>query len=796
MRLINVKALLEREGSMKKRKQVDGRAKVIEFCDDEVTKYAILSHRWIGQEVEHDEIVELAKMDNEKRDEIRQRDGYRKILDSCKQAKEDGYEWLWADTCCIDKRSSAELSEAINSMYRWYENAQVCYAFLHDVLDSFPVARNDERYANGWPEWFSRGWTLQEMIAPSNVQFFNKKWQAIGDKRTLGCTLEDITGVPWHILTDGLSGDRPCVAQFMSWAANRTTTRVEDRAYSLMGLLGVNMPMLYGEGKNAFHRLQLEIIRTSNDQSIFAWNYSDRISARSDASEVRTGSILADDPSAFCSCSKMELIDLDEFINSLSKYMAEGEVRSIEKDRLGTFPVTNRGIQIWLILCPYRASHSILQAWLPCRSDPSGPPVYINLTLWESNYYRSPQPPFRAGALDTLQFRQVYLRYQDTSYRNAEFEIDDSAIIENGFTHSSTYPAKFAGNTFTLTSTDPLCVKVYSNDHIDHRFAVGFGQCFGKDWIHVMSKESGNLFMWDRSPKDHAKAQYSKMLAGASEHARSLDKARSGARRYGRVCIVQTRLRQLTLRTSCIVWKTSRKSGVKFEVFGDPGFGDVSGEWRGFDVDEADDPNCDWRALMTRHFPRKAKDNYELRIDGVSMRFSKAPEGIKLGDYGHFSDRDFCCEGNIFTDLESLPFKEGIDPRQHEVPQAAMFEERRKSARMPDYFGLYNPLCLSLPSNDAVNTLLTSLSTRSTNRYFVTRVIHGPPDPRRPGLSTTYYCTFAKPFIWSQNEELILGRRSESDEGDEGSSHETMDDREFIPMVPLPTVQVFEQYYY
>ena len=114
----------------------------------------ILSHRWIGAEAEYNEIVELAKMDEEKRDEIRQRNGYRKILDSCKQGKKDGYDWLWVDTCCIDKRSSAELSEAINSMYRWYETAQVCY----DVLDSFfPVARNDERYANGWPEWFSRG---------------------------------------------------------------------------------------------------------------------------------------------------------------------------------------------------------------------------------------------------------------------------------------------------------------------------------------------------------------------------------------------------------------------------------------------------------------------------------------------------------------------------------------------------------------------------------------------------------------------------------------------------------------
>ncbi|KIM62439.1 hypothetical protein SCLCIDRAFT_59898, partial [Scleroderma citrinum Foug A] len=242
------------------------RAKVLEFGDDEVTEYAILSHRWIGQEVDYNEI--------EERSEIRRRDGYRKILQSCEQAKKDGYKWLWADTCCIDKRSSAELSEAINSMYRWYENAKICYAYLHDLSgSSFPVVDDNERYpqSNGWPEWFSRGWTLQEMVAPRNVQFFNKDWQPIGDKRMLARTLSTITRVPQYILKEGLSSNRPCVAQIISWAANRTTTRVEDRAYSLMGLLDVNMPMLYGEGKKAFHHLQLEIICTSNDHSILAW---------------------------------------------------------------------------------------------------------------------------------------------------------------------------------------------------------------------------------------------------------------------------------------------------------------------------------------------------------------------------------------------------------------------------------------------------------------------------------------------------------------------------------------------
>ena len=218
MRLINVKAFLQRESLIKERKRVDRRAKVLDFSDDEATEYAILSHRWVGQEVDYDEIVELAKMAVEERDEIRQRDGYQKIIQSCEQAQKDGYEQLWVDTCCIDKRSSAELSEAINSMYRWYENAQVCYAYLHDVPgSSFPTASDNERYPDfsGWPEWFSRGWTLQELIAPNDVQFLNKNWQSIGDKRTLAPTLAAITGVSEHILIHGLGGNRPCVAQVM-----------------------------------------------------------------------------------------------------------------------------------------------------------------------------------------------------------------------------------------------------------------------------------------------------------------------------------------------------------------------------------------------------------------------------------------------------------------------------------------------------------------------------------------------------------------------------------------------------
>ena len=630
MRLINVKAFLEREELIREGKRVDRRAKVLEFADDEVTKYAILSHRWTEQEVDYNEIAELSKMDEEERTEIRQRDGYRKILQSCEQAKKDGYKWLWVDTCCIDKQSSAELSEAINSMYRWYENSRICYAYLYDVdYPSLPILKDHRRHpkSNGWPEWFSRGWTLQEMIAPRDVQFFNKDWHPIGDKRVHARTLSRITGVPQHILTEGLSSNRPCVAQIMSWAANRMTTRVEDRAYSLMGLLDENMPMLYGEGKKAFHRLQLEIIRMSNDQSIFAWGCH--------KTYVRTGSILADDPSFFEDCRRMELMDQDKFIQCLKERgVPRKELPSIEDDRFSTFPITNRGIHIWLFLRPDVGSNSVFQALLPCQFRPSGPPtpVAIDVALWDSNYYRYGRSLRHEWG--RLQLCQVYLRYQDTLLHcNSTFEIDDSAITEGHFPPSSStqWPVGLiTGNTVTLSITDPLCIKHYSCVG-RYRFTVGFGQCFGKNWIHADVCEGSETMAWNI---------YDLMLKRASVHTQAMDFGAASRQ----LCISQTRLYPSTwiLQTSCVMWESPRIYGVKLEVFWDRDLGNVSGaRWTGFDVDVSifffvhaalpfhlplfiqgtDDPDRDWRGLMMPYCPSK-QGSYELLVDGVSVKFS------------------------------------------------------------------------------------------------------------------------------------------------------------------------------
>ena len=581
MRLINVKAFLEREQMMVDGKHVNRRTKVLEFCDDKSTAYAILSHRWIDPtEVDYEDIVDLAKMNVEERDEIRQRRGYRKILDTCEQAKRDGYEWVWVDTCCIDKRSSAELSEAINSMYRWYANSRVCYTYLHDVDgSSIPAKEDRKKYpkSNGWPEWFSRGWTLQEMIAPSNVQFFNMNWTYIGDKQALASTLTNITRVPEYILKEGLAGNRPCVAQIMSWAAYRKTSRVEDRAYSLMGLLDVNMPMLYGEGRKAFHRLQLEIIRTSNDQSIFAWG----------AVNVRIGSVLADDPNSFWACSDMELLDHDEFIDALKRVIPQAALPSIDHDCSDVFPITNRGIHNWMLLQPYHDSESVFKAYLPCCNF--GKPATIDLALRNSNFYRYSWT-FDTPLENFLQFRQIYLRYQDIPC-NVTFEIDDSAITENGFTCSE---LPWMENKSTLTATDTFRVRTYSERQGNGRFAVAFGHYFGQDWIHLIN----------HPPNRFTQADMEKLVVKGPCRSQSMADPPSRGDCRGRIWVHHMRLPTSIwiVRTHRVVWERSR-IGIKLEIFPNYRCQNYLNEWKTFDIEVCDFSSCLWIAMTIHREP-------------------------------------------------------------------------------------------------------------------------------------------------------------------------------------------------
>jgi hypothetical protein len=274
------------------------------FFSGEIPRYAILSHTWGEQEVLFDDArhgkQRLLKCGKKALD---------KVLGSVHIARRDGWKHIWIDTCCIDKSSSSELSEAINSMFTWYQESSICYVYLCDF---------DSRQSPHWKNsrWFTRGWTLQELIAPGNLDFYDTNWIKFGSRLTLTEQLIDNLGIGrkvflWHERSY-CSRDRGCeycfetlrdvlqsysIAARMSWAAGRATSRVEDQAYSLLGIFDINMPLLYGEGEKAFRRLQQEIVRQSADQSILAWRMSDY------TRYSRRGSLFAPSPAWFQSFS-------------------------------------------------------------------------------------------------------------------------------------------------------------------------------------------------------------------------------------------------------------------------------------------------------------------------------------------------------------------------------------------------------------------------------------------------------------------------------------------------------------
>ena len=265
-----------------------------DVVDNRIPRYAILSHTWGEKEITfRDMQLDVAE----------KMVGYEKVKNTCSVAAACGFEYVWIDTCCIDKTSSAELSEAINSMYRWYQGANVCYAYLADVPSNtgnnpgIDYSRSSLIRSNFLKsKWFTRGWTLQELIAPSTVIFLDEKWQIIGTKSSLKQVISDITGIPVDILS-GYDLETASVAQRMAWASKRETTRVEDHAYCLMGIFGIYMPLLYGEGERAFIRLQEEIMKVSDDYSLFAWRSTtsknhDGLLATSPASFVLSGNIV------------------------------------------------------------------------------------------------------------------------------------------------------------------------------------------------------------------------------------------------------------------------------------------------------------------------------------------------------------------------------------------------------------------------------------------------------------------------------------------------------------------------
>ncbi|CAF9924125.1 hypothetical protein IMSHALPRED_006114 [Imshaugia aleurites] len=392
-----------------------------EFHGDDIPKYAILSHTWGKEEVS---LQALQKVMSNESNELDGSEGYRKIKDCCKLAASDHWEYVWIDTCCIDKTSSAELSEAINSMYRWYAEARVCYAYLADV-DSAGQSKSSLMSRIGRSRWFTRGWTLQELLAPITVVFYDKAWVEIGTKSSLLDKISEITGIKHQHMFEPLKAS---VAAKMSWASGRTTTRLEDIAYSLMGLFEVNMPLLYGEGSKAFTRLQHEIVKISDDESIFAW--------RDDS-----------------------LLNSGAFARAPSAFRESGDVFNVKFPHLEKPPytVTHRGLAIELALVTGTVEYGVkvLMAALQCAlaTDITNPIsielVYINqhdlIRTSPHTFIKHKRPPKDQEAHHN---KLVYIRPTDKldfSVRPNQaptFYVRISSILAHGFSISETYQCR------------------------------------------------------------------------------------------------------------------------------------------------------------------------------------------------------------------------------------------------------------------------------------------------------------------------------------------------------------------
>jgi hypothetical protein len=225
--------------------------------DEAIPPYAILSHTWGAdtEEATFDDLINGTGKD---------KPGYEKIQFCGEQARQDDLQYLWIDTCCINKANKAELSQAINSMFRWYRNATRCYVFLLDV-SSPPFDTNEDLNPLPWAsdlrksKWFTRGWTLQELLAPSSVEFFSRERKRLGDKRSLTQEIHEITGIPKSAL-QGAPLSQFNTNKRLSWIEHRQTKLEEDKAYSLLGIFDVYVPPIYGEGTaSAFKRLMDEI---------------------------------------------------------------------------------------------------------------------------------------------------------------------------------------------------------------------------------------------------------------------------------------------------------------------------------------------------------------------------------------------------------------------------------------------------------------------------------------------------------------------------------------------------------
>jgi hypothetical protein len=225
--------------------------------DDEIPPYAILSHTWQhGQEVSLDDLTNGTG---------KNKSGHEKIQFCAEQARRDDLHYIWVDTCCINKKEHIEVQDAINSMFRWYQGSAQCYVYLSDVSTRDGFAETSWESAFRASRWFTRGWTLQELLAPREVKFYSKEGTYLGDRRTLERQINEATGIALSALR-AMPLTSFSVQERLSWSKGRKTTRKEDKVYSLLGIFGIYMLPNYGEGEEyAFKRFYREIEESLKD---------------------------------------------------------------------------------------------------------------------------------------------------------------------------------------------------------------------------------------------------------------------------------------------------------------------------------------------------------------------------------------------------------------------------------------------------------------------------------------------------------------------------------------------------
>lgn len=347
--------------------------KLKEFVNPETVDYAILSHTWDHEEVSFQALQQPW---------AKGMAGYQKITSCCLRAASDGFDYVWIGTCCIDKTSSSELSEAINSMYQWYRNAKVCYTYLPDVPSDENPQLEDSAFAKS--RWFTRGWTLQELLAPSTLVLYGKDWVEIGTKSSLLETISKITCIEPRVLSDN-DASEISIATRMSWASKRETTRAEDMAYSLMGIFGVSMPIMYGEGQNSFMRLQRKIMKVSNDHSIFTWTADKK-------NKWEEKGLLARSPSEF---HQSRNVQTGQFIQ-------------------GEYSMTNQGLRIRLEVTRPAYGDTHLHAFLNCYlagDENSKLGIYLRRLTEDNNGVLSPAGQHYARVFPDLLLREVPTPY-------------------------------------------------------------------------------------------------------------------------------------------------------------------------------------------------------------------------------------------------------------------------------------------------------------------------------------------------------------------------------------------------